>query len=1488
MDLDTKIAQARAAGASWDQINGAIGQRVNAAKQAGATDAQIQAAFGQNVDPAHVQGVMAHVQTNVQQNLDAHPEAQQNVVSDPMGAFKAGLQASSGGLIARGKLPDTVLAEHVGMFTRLAREAGEFTGDLPAMFTGAVAGGAAGGAAGGGAGAAVPVVGETGVSEAVGGVGGAVVGGGAGSTALPEFIKSAYIDGLKHGLWKDPQDFAARTGNILWNTTKAGAVGAATSFVGGKVTQGFAKAGTAINPWAQLGVKTTAELATMTTVSAGLEGRLPTKEDVIDGAALLAFFHVAGGGGAAIRSKMLSNGKSNLADHWAETEQSPVAAAQQAAQDPILRTKLQSPPQPAVHPIASKVSTPSGDYVVQHIPTSFDDEVKFMMTTQEGGGHLVTDTGGVTKWGLSKKANPDLDIPNLTQIQAQQIYHDRYWKPINADAIQDPKLRLAAFDAAVNQGVGQTKAWLQESGGNLKTFLALRAQQYAKLIANDPDKYGKYEGAWNQRMKNLGAAGTIKEMAPGAAEGGEGAPPAEPPEPPAPPPPPEWEKDPWGSIRGTMGEFDPQAKPSLRDAVSDTAYKIYREMFNPSHPINKIVDAAEQGTPLTDAGNPKFLYRLAEMSNTRSQYMIERNMIDHEGNVTGPGLKDILPPKADHEDFMVYAKARWASEKADQAKETGVEAGAARQVVAEGKDRVSGDRTFEDRFKQLVGWQNGTLKYLHDTGVLSKEGYETSLAENTARIPGYRIHEDDASSAGGAGAGKTAFNPVKKFLGSDKKTQPILESLMKEAFLRVELGNRNAANAALAAVAEPLGLAHQEPTPPTKITLTDDELLRAGADPGAIDEDGEGMAIYRRLSKGLTADQVPILADGKMQAWKFDDPEVTRYLRGYDKISLSTWQKMAASVTDVTRKLIVMNPLFPVRLMQYDVPWQFITKPGFRNTLANTVVGLRHVAGNTDVYDAWLRSGGAEKVFDGLSRDAYIQDVLKGQEDPSFLDGAWNALNTPYHGLRAWGQLLNQSQRVGRFAEGLNDGESQLRAGVASSDAAFHRAGFGGPGAKVINAVSPFFNAYLNSMEQTVRSQFGIGKTITGEDFNPGQFAAKAAAVITLPLLANWYLSKDKEWYKAAPDWQKDNGLLLHVGADDGGHTLFLKYPALISLLYGGIPRRIMDRFLNDNPDAFDGMGASFGSALLPGGGLISYNVFLPIIEHIANHSFFKDHPLVPGDIQRAAMAPEQYNNYSSDTAKQLSRWVNDLPLLRSFKLAPPDIDNYIQGWGGTLGEGAVKAAELAYHSAKGDRASPTLEDWPLINSFLARYPSASAQPIIDFEGKMDQFNQVHGSLSKTLQAGDLDRFKEIAGGNPTAAVMHAYKFRNEPVPDNTQPYAQALQSAQGGADTVAAQNILMADKALTNARMYVKFVNANPTLSPRDKRQMTDQAYGQMQVMAERGLEAFKNMERGKPSTPDQRPTGMRPPVGPQAENTAPPPQVPLPGGNRGDVPIA
>ena len=73
------------------------------------------------------------------------------------------------------------------------------------------------------------------------------------------------------------------------------------------------------------------------------------------------------------------------------------------------------------------------------------------------------DPGRETKWGISKRSYPNVDIKNLTKEQAIEIYRRDFWHQID-DGI--PKQAVyQVLDSAVNHGMGNTRRFIQRSVG---------------------------------------------------------------------------------------------------------------------------------------------------------------------------------------------------------------------------------------------------------------------------------------------------------------------------------------------------------------------------------------------------------------------------------------------------------------------------------------------------------------------------------------------------------------------------------------------------------------------------------------------------------------------------------------------------------------------------------------------------------------------------------------------------------------------------------------------------------------------------------------------------------------------------------------------------------------------------------------------------------------------------------------------------------------
>jgi len=84
---------------------------------------------------------------------------------------------------------------------------------------------------------------------------------------------------------------------------------------------------------------------------------------------------------------------------------------------------------------------------------SFEKSVDRVLVSEGGYVNDPNDRGGETKFGISKRAYPKVDIKNLTVNKAKEIYKRDYWDKVKADEILSEHIAYEVFDTAVNMGV---------------------------------------------------------------------------------------------------------------------------------------------------------------------------------------------------------------------------------------------------------------------------------------------------------------------------------------------------------------------------------------------------------------------------------------------------------------------------------------------------------------------------------------------------------------------------------------------------------------------------------------------------------------------------------------------------------------------------------------------------------------------------------------------------------------------------------------------------------------------------------------------------------------------------------------------------------------------------------------------------------------------------------------------------------------------------
>jgi hypothetical protein len=118
----------------------------------------------------------------------------------------------------------------------------------------------------------------------------------------------------------------------------------------------------------------------------------------------------------------------------------------------------------------------------------FENFYANFLAAHEGGYTDNDGNGSPANFGINQGANPDIDVLNLTQTEAKQILHDRYWVASGADQLP-AALAAVHGDTAINMGVGAANELLAQSGGDPQKYLDLRDARYRAMANSDKAKY---------------------------------------------------------------------------------------------------------------------------------------------------------------------------------------------------------------------------------------------------------------------------------------------------------------------------------------------------------------------------------------------------------------------------------------------------------------------------------------------------------------------------------------------------------------------------------------------------------------------------------------------------------------------------------------------------------------------------------------------------------------------------------------------------------------------------------------------------------------------------------------------------------------------------------------------------------------------------------------------------------------------------------------
>jgi lysozyme family protein len=110
------------------------------------------------------------------------------------------------------------------------------------------------------------------------------------------------------------------------------------------------------------------------------------------------------------------------------------------------------------------------------------------------------DPGGATKFGIDQRSHLTVDIKNLTENEATEIYW-KEWIDCGCDHLSPP-LDWVYFNACVNCGKGRASTFLKQCNLNASKFLDSQELFYRRLAEARPSSM-KYLKGWLARTEDL-------------------------------------------------------------------------------------------------------------------------------------------------------------------------------------------------------------------------------------------------------------------------------------------------------------------------------------------------------------------------------------------------------------------------------------------------------------------------------------------------------------------------------------------------------------------------------------------------------------------------------------------------------------------------------------------------------------------------------------------------------------------------------------------------------------------------------------------------------------------------------------------------------------------------------------------------------------------------------------------------------------------------
>ena len=791
-------------------------------------------------------------------------------------------------------------------------------------------------------------------------------------------------------------------------------------------------------------------------------------------------------------------------------------------------------------------------------------------------------------------------------------------------------------------------------------------------------------------------------------------------------------------------------KPKEKQNVKDTLTRLFIDRL---HPVLRMVRRVEDTKNTRGQLNVYEQFRILVGMTNRAGTFIDRATQTVRLENKGKSLKQVLEPlkfegnkklnekglKKQYAELNAYLISRRVLEYQKRGFEHGFDLQAAKDTVSTLKNK------YDSIAKEIDKYQRDLLEYARDLKLIDKQAFDAMVEANKSYIPFNRVMESVAGEKPSPYGGVS--NPFKRVKGGQQPVFDPIETIYSNTFKIVKLAERNNALIKFFDFVEKNKSSFPDinkkiETKQTKLERK--ELEKVLDDPSAINDVAiENFKVFRKSFVKPDGSSVTVYRNGKFEVWDVGK-ELADALSEFNPQEIGVIIKAIGTPARLLRAGATTSPDFVFSNIGRDtVLAPVFSKSGFIPVWSSLEGALTMFLGKTGMskrakktMQDWEKSGGMQSTLislDRMVRDKGAFEMLNGQQ-------IRNKIFNPIEILRTLSEIGENITRLGEFQkaykkagkEGLKGREQIERAGFESRDITIDYAKMGAY-MKGVNAVSAFYNARVQ----------GYVKIYDGLTQRFGRAITAITAGIIIPSMYFWYANRDNEIYQRQPQWVKDNYWVVVIG--DTPYRI--PKPFDLGVVFGTGMEQFLDYWEGNDANAKNDL-TRFTSEFV-GTQLRNLNplptILVPPVEQTTNYSIFKDRPLVPDYMDRELLGPYQFNPYTTETSKLLSRTLAAI-IGDHNAPSPIVIDNYIRGWTGGLGNYFMMGLDKALIETGiiDDPIRPTdsLTKIPGLRAFNLRDPSMQSEFITDFYDEYNKYKKYKPTIEKLKKEGN---FKEAA-----------------------------------------------------------------------------------------------------------------------------------------------